>query len=480
MRGPAFRQDLLDLEEVAPYMAEFIGTFVLVMTVGFCSLAGSAGWGPVAIGFVLMALVLALGGVSGAHFNPAVSFMAGLVGVLKWPKVLGYITTQIVAGLLAGICFAYLLSNRDLQMPFQAPQTAFPGLYVNLAEVIYTAMLCFVVSSVAMSRRNNPPDDSNQFYGLAIGFVIIAGGYAVGGISGAIFNPAVAFGLNTCQLDDLWSLPIVASEFGGAAIAAVLYFLLHPEEASQDEVIEEPRQPVKCLSEFVGTFFLVTTVGLNIVTGSTAVALSAAAALLCMVFSLACISGAQFNPAVTLALLCRGACKVEDAFVYVQAQLLAALCAGVLYATFHAASPNTAVTIGLGPKGDFTLQTAGVCEFFFTFFLAFVVLSVATTQRPISWKTSQNFYYGLAIAACVVAGGFAIGGVSGGSLNPAVSVGVATATWVHTGLTPPPPSLNLLIYVLWELLGGALAAAIYRLTHAIEFAQTESKLWHQP
>merc|ERR1719191_970349 len=101
----------------------------------------------------------------------------------------------------------------------------------GLAEVFYTAMLCFVVLNVAASTANGC-DTGNQFYGLAIGFVIVAGAYGAGNISGGAFNPAVAFGLETSSMQHFkgWSFAYLGYEFLGAVLASVCHRLVRPKE----------------------------------------------------------------------------------------------------------------------------------------------------------------------------------------------------------------------------------------------------------
>merc|ERR1719473_437318 len=113
-----------------------------------------------------------------------------------------------------------------------APNKGFGWWEAGLAEFLYTFMLCFVVLNCAGSTKNNPPDNGNQFYGLAIGFVYIAGGYAAGPISGGAFNPAIAFGvdLSSMGLGFGWCFAYLAYEFAGAAVAALLFRVLYPGE----------------------------------------------------------------------------------------------------------------------------------------------------------------------------------------------------------------------------------------------------------
>jgi aquaporin Z len=108
------------------------------------------------------------------------------------------------------------------------PQPGFGWWEAGLAEVLYTFMLCFVVLNVATAGKNA----GNQFFGLAIGFVIIAGGYAAGGISGGAFNPAVALGIDVSSagLGFGWGFAYAGYELIGAALAAAMFRVVRPDE----------------------------------------------------------------------------------------------------------------------------------------------------------------------------------------------------------------------------------------------------------
>ena len=176
-------------DDIAKYISEFVGTFLLVFTVGCNVLTANALWGATSIACVLMVSIYALGGVSGAHFNPAVTLCLQFAGkTTDWGVAGIYIASQLAGGLLAGACYFALFGKA-----FNLEPGAGSGWWeACLVEVLYTFMLCFVVLNVAATAKNKP----NEYYGLAIGFVIVAGGYAGGGVSGGAFNPAVAFGID--------------------------------------------------------------------------------------------------------------------------------------------------------------------------------------------------------------------------------------------------------------------------------------------
>merc|ERR1719401_1898656 len=109
----------------------------------------------------------------------------------------------------------------------------------------------------------------------------------------------------------------------------------------------------------------------------------------------------------------------------------------------------------LGPAGTSAWGQVAVAEILFTFVLCYVVLCVAVNP-----KTKSAEFYGLAIGSCVTVGGFAIGAISGGSLNPAVSFGIATSSLLNKGSIIPA-----FAYSLFELVGGVLAAGLMMVTH---------------
>merc|ERR1719182_721145 len=324
-----------------------------------------------------------------------------------------------------------------------------------LAEVLYTFVLCFVVLNCAASKKNGC-DTGIQFYGLAIGFVVIAGGYGAGAISGGAFNPAVALGLDVSSagVGFGWGFAYTGYEIIGSALAAGLFRVVRPDDFGGSPDYE---LGTKCVSEFIGTYVLVLTVGLNILAGSPAGAWSIAASLMVMIFALGNCSGAHFNPAVTIAIMIsgRGCCSLRDGAAYIVTQLVAGVCASYTYAAMHHGN-----TFALEPAGEHNWAQALTAEFVYTFVLAFVVLSVATIKSPL------NQYFGLAIGSCVTVGGVAIGNVSGGSLNPAVSTGISAARIIGGG-----HFYNCLIYSVAELCGAAAAAGVFYAPRPSEYAK---------
>lgn len=196
-------------------VVEAIGTFFLVFTIGQVVIDSTAGQlAPLAIGFALMVMVYAGGHVSGAHYNPAVTLGVFLRGKATAAELVGYIVVQILAAIVAAFAVMYL--KGDVLAPAAAALPTMPAL---LAEFLFTFGLVFVVLNVATA----PATAGNSYFGFAIGGTVLVGAYAVGAISGAAFNPAVAVGvviMKLAQPADLW-IYLVANFAGGAAAALV-------------------------------------------------------------------------------------------------------------------------------------------------------------------------------------------------------------------------------------------------------------------
>merc|ERR1711865_379738 len=402
---------------------------------------------------VLTVMIYALGKSSGANFNPAVSVALGLCDKLAWKEVAIYSGVQLVAGICAGLCYLAMFGE-SFNL---APTKGHSWWQAGLAEVLYTFMLCFVVLNVAAS---NVHAGKNQFYGLAIGFVIVAGAYSGGAVSMGCFNPAVAFGIDVSSAMSgvKYSFIYTAFELVGAAIAAGAFKVCRG--AQEEDASAEPDIVAKLLREFLGTYMLVLTVGLNVLSGSAAGAFSIAASLMCMIFALGSCSGAHFNPAVTTAIVCsgRGKCSPKDGAMYIGVQIVGGICAAFTYSALM-----NGETFALKPAAYKWSQVI-VAELVFTFVLAFVVLSVATV------KSALSEYFGFAIGMCVTVGGCAIGKVSGGSLNPAVSIGISTSHIMGGGGFWP-----CLVYPLVELAAGAAAAGVFKLTQPSEYENLKTE-----
>src|SRR5258708_4465059 len=176
------------------YVAEFIGTFFLVLTIGCTVIGQGAGpLAPLAIGSALMVMIFAGGHISGGHFNPAVTLGVWLRGKCEAKDVAPYMAFQIMGALLAALAVRFLKGGA----PVAALHPATPP--ALLADVLFTFALCYVVLNVATAKGTS----GNSFYGLAIGFTVLVGAYSVGSISGGAFNPAVAGGITVMGLSSV-------------------------------------------------------------------------------------------------------------------------------------------------------------------------------------------------------------------------------------------------------------------------------------
>jgi aquaporin Z len=212
------------------------------------------------------------------------------------------------------------------------------------------------------------------------------------------------------------------------------------------KVVAAPRWAAatrKYVVEVIGTFFLVFTVAASGFAHSSFTPLAAGAALMVMVYAGGHISGGHYNPAVTLAALWRRRIGLGDAVAYWIAQFAAGAVAGVL----ARALVNPPAVATLHPTGHALTATA-VVEFLFTFALCYVVLNVATSKDQ-----PGNSFFGLAIGFTVLAGAFAVGGISGGAFNPAVTLGAAVG-----GLFAWP---TLWVYIVVQAIAGTAAGLTF-------------------
>ncbi len=204
----------------AKLLTELVGTFLFLTVI---ALSGGAGpLAPLAIGAALVALVYMGGHISGAHYNPAVSFGLFLRRKISAPQLFTYWVAQLAGAVLA-FAFGYLVSGRT---PGIHPGPHTLSISALAVEIAITAGLVLVVLNVAVTRATQ----GNSFYGLAIGFIVAGGAFAVGPISGGAFNPAVGFGATLASAiwagggwSDLWLY--LAGPLAGAAIGAAVHWI---------------------------------------------------------------------------------------------------------------------------------------------------------------------------------------------------------------------------------------------------------------
>src|SRR5918992_1548125 len=213
------------------YVTEFLGTFFLVLTIGLAVLAETP-MAPVAIGAALMVMVYMGGHVSGGHYNPAVSLAVLLRGKLQARDVVPYMVMQVLGAIAAAVVVYVVLGRTFAPAPAQTASV----IGALLVEVLYTTALCLVVLHSATA----PQTTGNSFYGLAIGFTVVAAAFAGGPVSGGAFNPAVGIGpivmsalVGEGSTGNLWLY--MAGPFIGAGVAALVYRIQQPAERTPQE-----------------------------------------------------------------------------------------------------------------------------------------------------------------------------------------------------------------------------------------------------
>lgn len=222
----------------------------------------------------------------------------------------------------------------------------------------------------------------------------------------------------------------------------------------------------KYLTEFIGTFFLVLTIGLTVTYKVDMAPLAIGCSLMIMVYLGGHVSGGHYNPAVSLAAMMRGAMKSVDLIPYWVMQVSGAIVAAIVVSLITPADlirDGEVVQRFFGPKPgeDFFMASPGVwlIEILFTFALCLVVLNVATSEG-----TKGNSFYGLAIGFVVVVGAFAGGHISGGAFNPAVGIGPNLIKGTMGGQTAALN--NIVLHTVGPFIGGIVAVLVFKLQEA--------------
>lgn len=215
------------------YIAEFIGTFFLVLTIGCTGIGASAGViAPLAIGAALMVMVFAGGHISGAHYNPAVTIAVLIRGKVNAADVVPYILAQLAGAALAALTVAKCLRVGVAVTPI-APDIG----HALTAEFLFTFALVYVVLNAATAEGTS----GNSFYGLAIGMTVMTGAFAVGDISGGAFNPAVALGISMMGISTWANIWIyLVADFAAAIVAAIVFRMINQPAQTTPIATDEP------------------------------------------------------------------------------------------------------------------------------------------------------------------------------------------------------------------------------------------------
>mmetsp|Transcript_60677 Transcript_60677/g.109331 ORF Transcript_60677/g.109331 Transcript_60677/m.109331 type:complete len:508 (+) Transcript_60677:98-1621(+) len=459
-------------EQLAPYIAEYVGTFVLTLTFLYnYTLTGDVYWARMSNAFMVAAIVFASKHISGANLNPSVSIALCLAGRLR-PRVCGFLCLAQVLGASSAAFLRHQAGiNHDMVL---GPDARHHWAQVGLIEVLYSSMLCFTYLNCVASKQNNPTNDQNGFGGLVYGLCFVAGGYAAKGIANTVMNSAIAVGLG---IADANGLGITSTGIGyfvydviGALVGVGAYRVVRPQEFPKDKesVLDRAdsahEESSQLAAEFIGTYYVMCKMSTDTGTDLGPQALGTGAAIMSMSYALRSVSGAHFNPAVTLAVRAigrgsgqaGGELQERRAIFYSIAQVLGGIAAASTAALIHPSRESG------GPDQLISDSTPGqimVAEVAFTFFLCYAILTTSGTSALGSTRSKQNNIAGFVYGSCIISSTFAVGNISGSLLNPASVVG-----FIGLGLMNQHASL--LPYIFYQVLGAVLAGAAFLVTHA--------------
>jgi len=226
--------------------SELLGTFFLVLVAAGGGMMGQAfpdtisrTAAVVAPGLMVMAIILFMGKVSGAHLNPAVSVAFSLRGDFPWRRVPGYIVVQLIGATLAAL-FLHAVVNVSATYGSNYPASGYSGGSAFLMEGILTLGLVSVILGTASGAQN-----VGLFGAIGVGAYIALAGLWGSPISGASMNPARTFGPDLVGTDFTSYWVYVAGPLAGAALAVGAAWLLRGSgggvsgsKAAQGEIAE--------------------------------------------------------------------------------------------------------------------------------------------------------------------------------------------------------------------------------------------------
>ncbi len=209
------------------YLTEFIGTFFLVFTVVMvANNPAVASMAPLAMAGIYLAMIYAGGPISGGHYNPAVTLAMLISRKIHRDDALYYVMAQLIAGVLAAAIAVFLHDcGGGLNMVSRVNEQAICSIF---GEFLGTFALVYVILNMSSARS----DKGAASYGLAIGFTLLAMSYALGGLSGGAFNPAMAVGASVAGMfawGDFY-VYLIGNLLGGAAAATIFQFLESRED----------------------------------------------------------------------------------------------------------------------------------------------------------------------------------------------------------------------------------------------------------
>ncbi|GAA2631369.1 aquaporin Z [Dactylosporangium fulvum] len=197
------------------------------------------------------------------------------------------------------------------------------------------------------------------------------------------------------------------------------------------------------VTEFIGAFFLVFTVGTSVLSGTPLAPLAIGAVMMVMVYAGAHVSGGHYNPSLTIGVFVRRRIDLPDAIAYWVAQIAGGVVGAVV--AYWVMNPTGIAPMDVSGR---RLVTALLVELLFTFALAYVMLNVATSR-----SNPNNSFYGLAIGFTVAAGAIAVGRISGAAFNPAVTIGAAVMGLLAWHVAA--------LYLVVQVIAGVVAGSVF-------------------
>jgi len=455
----------LDIKTIGPKLiTEFIGTLFLTLAVGMSGKSNPAA--PLCIGGTLVAMVYMGGHVSGAHYNPTVSIAVFVRGLLRIEELGLYFLFQLLGSFAGGGIALAFTGQEGLGYPNFTYYW-----HAAIAEFLWSGLLATVVLQAATSSATT----NNSYFGLAIGFTVFSGAVIVGPISGGAFNTAVGLALPILANDPVkcW-MYVVAPPLGGVA-AGLLFHFTSPKDCSKQLIRCLPGAvslTAACFMEFVITFFLALYVGLRPYHNAnplSPVALFALATAL--LFTAGSVSGAHMNPAVSIGVYARfrlsrtsndqSVFPLKNLALYIVTQCVAALAAAGTASVFMYTDAVRPIGFPLPPNPTkYGMVPAFFGEMLGTFALMLVILNTATVKI-----TEGNSYCGIAIGVTIAAVANTIGPITGGCLNPALTLLTAVRATLPFAYDFAP----MWVYFVAPPLGALLAALIFRVQNLDEF-----------
>jgi len=469
-------------EVLTPYIAEFLGTFIITMT--FMSNyddSSEAYFAKYSSGFMIIAIVCATRHITGANLNPCVTIALGLSGRLRPFSSFCLCLTQVLAAISAAILLKACEVSENISL---GPLNGHSWTQLAFTETVYTSMLTFVYLNCASSKQNNPKSDQNGFVGLCYGLCYVASSIAARGICDIVSNSAIAVGLlirNTGG-HGLFStgMSYVCYDLIGAIIGVGAYRVVRPLESRLAESlpmaaenVSVSRESSQMAAEFIGAFYIILTQVLSADAETNSDlgprAWATAAAVIVMVYSLQKVSGAHFNPAVTLAVRASGRTAADN--VLVEGDLEVRL--GIFYCIAHVLGGAVAASVAAivisgststSSSSDSSLANATTTQAFIaesaiTFFLCYVVLATSVTSPVEQGRSKQNNICGIAYGSIVLSNTLAVGNISGALMNPA-----AVVAFIVLGILDTKASL--LPYFFYHGAAAVFASVAFLMTHA--------------